>query len=127
MLHRVEIKMPRPSRVGYFLRRKKVGFSFDNLSFYLLAKANDLKTSDDIENYVEKVGKNTYLLQQFYYAHLSYQYWVNKTAKPKMSINKMAVSFALVDEDTIKKLSEAMEYAETWGGANTIKSKKKVR
>jgi|GEM_PF-3575863 len=75
MINRIEIELPLPVKVGvfFFNRKKKVGFSFDNLAKFSFSEEHDLLNKPNaLKNWVKDNGEKSYMAEALYHAHLSY-------------------------------------------------------
>ena len=126
MINRIVIELPLPVKVGvfFFNRKRKVGFSFDNLAKFNFSQEQGINTPDELKEWVKKHGENTYMVQQLYAAHLSYN--MHERIEEDVDKNKFMVAIANVGEEVISKIVEVWKRSESFG-AKEVPSKKKAR
>ncbi len=75
MHDRIEVRIPYPIRIfGLNVAfKRKIGFSFTNLSIFLFREANKLETSEDYNNWLANNGEEKGLISEMlYYAAKAY-------------------------------------------------------
>ncbi len=121
-LNRVTIKLPYPIRVGlfYIQIKKEIGFSFDNMSLFLLRENLGLSDSSELKQWIEKRSTNELMVEQLFAAHQSFCLWEKKTSIAK---KKFMEGISHIGKDDLKKIIEVYERSDTFGSK---KSKKKT-
>ena len=128
MVGSTTVELPRPVRLWrlYFTKKKKFGFAFNNKAIFNFMNAHsdmEFKFSE-FKKYIEE-NKNTYLIELFYYAHISYcqDNYIKPMAK---NLKQFSLCVSGADEKTIKHLAETMRRAEAFGVKEVPGDKKKV-
>jgi len=121
----VTIELPCPIRVGFFSlnRKKKIGFSFDNLSAFIF-RENIGGNEANLKEWVKEKGDSIFFIETLWAAANSYA----QHNRIKLPISKkiFTVSISQISEEDVKKLVDAMKFSQTYG-MKTLKSKKKTK
>jgi nitrogen regulatory protein PII-like uncharacterized protein len=123
MINRTEIKLPYPTRVGFFVK-KKVGFSFDNLAIFLLHESIEVDTQEDFKKWLKNNSENRLYIETLWNAAKAYN--MHNAKKFKLKKEKFVKGLAMLDEQTAKHLMNAWKNAESFGAKKPYNAKKKV-
>jgi len=125
MINRIEMELPLPVKVGvfFFNRKRKVGFSFDNLAKFNLRERLNLETPKDLEKWVEASGQNMFLVETLYSAHLSYN--MHNRIDRDIDKSKFMIAISKIGEKQTKRLVDCWKKSESYG-AKKVPGKKKV-
>lgn len=124
MINRIVISLPYPTRVGFFIK-KKVGFSFDNLSAFLMREEIECSTSADLQAWLKKNGENKLYLETLFAAAKAYK--MHNVKRFNLDKKKFIQGLALLNEETSKKLVAAWTNSATYGGKDGLGKKKAMR
>jgi len=118
------MELPLPVKVGvfFFNRKKKVGFSFDNLAKFNLREGLGLETHKDLDEWVKKHGQNMFLVETLYSAHQSYN--MHNRINKDIDKAKFMVSISNIGEDQTKRLVECWKKSESYGSKDVPGKKK---
>lgn len=133
MINRITIELPLLEQVGVsFFKRKprfetvhvKTGFSFDNLAMLKFNEAHNIETPKQLDEWTKQHGQNVYLVEQLYYAHISYNMHnrINKDV-PKA---KFMIAIANIGDEKTKQLIECWKNSKEFG-AKEVPGKKKAK
>lgn len=125
------MKMPFPIRLGLLslMRYKRVGFSFDNLQFFICYNEElHFEKPKDIADYKRLNGEASLCLELFWAAHRSYCYHNKK--KTVCNKKRFFKAIGATSKDDLSKLYASMRKAESYGMKQVPKmpeaNKKKV-
>ena len=111
------VSLPYPFKFMTF--KRKIGFSFVNLTNFLFAQENSLKTSTDYENLVKEKGEAYIVAESLYSAAKAYCL-LNKK-KENFTRDGLRKAIALSDTETQEQIMKVWRESETYGA--TIKKK----
>ena len=117
------LKIPYPKRLGFISlnTKRKVYFSFDNLSLFLLREENKIITPDDFVKWQESHTSYDVFVHATYYAAKSYA--IQNRKKFDLKIGKFALGLAQCKSDDLVKLTEVWKRSQEFG-ADSIGKKK---
>jgi len=125
MINRVTIKLPYQKRFGLISinSKKKVSFSFDNLSLFIFREDNKIDTTEDFSKWRKEHSEFDLFVHAAFCAAKSYCMHEKKSFK--LQLNKFALGLAQVDKDELQRLIDVWNNSQSYG-ADSIKGKKKV-
>ena len=125
MINQVTIKIPYPKRLGVFMlnTKKKVSFSFDNLSMFIFREDNNIDTVADFNKWQKEHSD----FDMFVYAAFSAakSYANKKCKKFNLDIKKFALGLAQCDAADIERLTKVWKDSQSYG-AEKLPGKKKA-
>lgn len=122
--HIVIVELPCPLRVGFFSlnKKKKIGFSFDNLAAFQFRENTGVDT--DLKKWVKTNGESKFFAETVWGAAESYAMHNKKNVG--ISKTKFMLGIAQLSEKESKKLIEAWNHSTTFGSKPPIGKKKAV-
>ena len=112
MINRIVVKLPYPTRVGFFVKRK-VGFSFDNLSAFYLREEIECNSGEQLKAWIKTNGESRLYMETLFAAAKSY--CTHNVKRFKLDKRKMTQGIALLDENVSKQILKAWTNSETFG------------
>ena len=125
MINKYSLKIPYPKKFGIisFNTKKKVNFSFDNLSLFLFREENKIDTPEDFRNWKKEHSDFDLFVYAAYFAAKSYAVQNRKILK--LQLNKFALGLAQANPDELTKLTEVWKRSQEYG-IDSLGGKKKV-
>lgn len=115
------ISLPYPFRFLTFSR--KIGFTFTNMAIFLFREHEDIKTSKDYSDWIEKHGQSGLITEMLY--HAACAYCLANRKRENFTKEGLKKAIALADQETQEKILQVWRASETFG-ATVKQSKKKV-
>jgi hypothetical protein len=114
--------LPYPYRFLWFTInwKKKIGFTFTNLSVFNFRENNNINNSDDYKKWIKDNGESRYMLEMIYAA--AQAYCMDNRLKQKFTKSKLAAAFALADAEIQKSIVSGWSKSHTFG---LVEGKKK--
>ena len=116
------ISLPYP--IKFLTLKRKIGFEFTNMAIFLFRESEDIKTSKDYTDWIEKHGQPGLISEMLYHAACAYCLTNRKRENfTKEGLSKAIALTSTADQERILKVWRA---SETFG-ATVKESKKKVQ
>ena len=127
MINRIDIKIPYPKKVGFISInfKKRVFFSFDNLSLFIFREDNKIETSKDLTEWQKQHPQFDMFVHAAYSAAKSY--CMHERKPFKLDLNKFALGLAQLKKEELNNLIEVWKRSQTYGSANPPGKKKAVK
>lgn len=115
------ISLPYPSRFLTF--KRKIGFTFTNMAIFLFREHEDIKTTKEYNEWIEKHGQSGLISEMLYYAAMAY--CLQNKRKENFTKEGLKKAIALADQETQERILKVWRASESFG-ATVKQSKKKV-
>ena len=123
---KIEVRIPYPFRfLGLNIAfKKKIGFSFTNLSIFLFREANNITTSEDYTNWLTNNGEEQGLIpEMLYYAAVAY---AMENKKPeKFTKNGIKVAITMAPKTVQEEIMNTWRLSQVFGENKMPTEKKK--
>jgi len=123
MINRTEIKLPYPTRVGFFVK-KRVGFSFDELAIFFMHQSIGVNSQSELKKWLEKNSDNHLYIETLWAATKSYCH--HNVKRHNLDKSKFIKGLAMMDKKTAKELMTVWNNSQTFGTRKPYNAKKKV-
>lgn len=117
----IKIRLPYP--VKFLTIPRKIGFTFTNMAIFLFREHNEIKTSKDYSDWVEKHGQTGLISEMLY--HAACTYCLQNKRRENFTKKGLQKAVALASPETHEKILKVWRASETFG-ATVKQSKKKV-
>jgi len=115
------ISIPYP--VKFLTLKRKIGFTFTNMAIFLFREHEEIKTSKDYSDWIEKHGQQGLISAMLYYAACAY--CLQNKCKENFTDEGLRKAIALTSTEDQERILKVWRASETFGA--TVKpSKKKV-
>jgi len=127
MINQLTLRIPYYKRIGFisFNIKKKVDFSFDNLSMFIFREDEKIDTPDDFEQWQKEHSQYDLFIHAVYSAAKSY--YLQHKKDFKFDIKKFALGLAQLPESDLKKLTEVWQRSQNYGIDKLNKKKATVK
>lgn len=125
MINKVTIKIPYPKKLGliFLNTKKKVSFSFDNLSMFIFREDNKIDTVAHFNKWQKEHSDFDMFVYAAYAAAKSYS--TNERKKFNLNLNKFALGLAQAEKSDLEKLTKVWKDSQSYG-AERMPGKKKA-
>lgn len=123
------ISIPYPVKflIGTFnygvTRPRKIGFTFTNMAIFLFREHEDIKTSKDYSDWIEKHGQSGLISEMLY--HAACAYCLQNRKRENFTKEGLKKAIALTSTEDQERILKVWRASETFG-ATVNPSKKKV-
>lgn len=115
------VRLPYP--VKFLTIPRKIGFTFTNMAIFLFREHNEIKTSKDYSEWIEKHGQTGLISEMLY--HAACAYCLQNKRRENFTKQGLQKAVALASTETQEKILKVWRASETFG-ATVKQSKKKV-
>ena len=112
-----------PYPVRFLTLKRKIGFTFTNMAIFLFREHEDIKTSKQYSEWIEKHGQSGLISEMLYYAACAY--CLSNRKRENFTKEGLKKAIALTSTEDQERILKVWRASETFG-ATVQPSKKKV-